>query len=182
LSKVPIDQCDAPTGTTALNYAISASNTTVVRYLLHYGANPKRLDQSGCTPKTRKSSIYTHQKEIINIDECNKSGLIALHIAANASNVTTARHLLAKGADINRRDKEGITPLLVAAKYAKDMEIIYVFFNNKKVDRYCDQLGQNVIAYAEKNIYGLRTKIINRVKENRLRNTRTIQFSETNQV
>jgi hypothetical protein len=43
---------------------------------------------------------------------------------------------LAKGADINRRDKEGITPLLVAAKYAKDMEMINVFFNNKKVDRY----------------------------------------------
>jgi ankyrin repeat protein len=65
LSKVPFDQWYA-TGTTALNYAISASNTTVVRYLLHYGANPKRLDQSGCTPlhvaafytpKTRKSSI-----------------------------------------------------------------------------------------------------------------------------
>ena len=63
------------------------------------------------------------------------------------------------------------------------MELIDLFLDNKKVDlHYCDQLGQNVIAYAEKNIYGLRTKIIDRVKENRLRNTLTIQFSETNQV
>jgi hypothetical protein len=67
---------------------------------------------------------------------------------------------LAKGADINRRDKEGISPLLVAAKYAKDMKLINVFLNNQKVDLhysvdraaiYCGQLGQNVIAYAEKN-------------------------------
>jgi ankyrin repeat protein len=73
---------------------------------------------------------------------------------------------LAKGADINRRDKEGITPLLLAAKFAKDMELIDLFLDNKKgYLHYCDQLGQNVIAYAEKNIYGLRTKIINRVKK-----------------
>jgi ankyrin repeat protein len=61
---------------------------------------------------------------------------------------------LAKGADINRRDKEGITPLLLAAKFAKDMELIDLFLDNKKgYLHYCDQLGQNVIAYAEKNIY-----------------------------
>ncbi len=73
---------------------------------------------------------------------------------------------MVKGADINRRDKEGITPLLLAAKFAKDMELIDLFLDNKKVDlHYCDQLEQNVIAYAEKNIYGMRTKIINRVKK-----------------
>ena len=100
------------------------------------------------------------------IDECNKSGETALHIAAKASNVTTARHLLSKGANINRRDKEGLTPLLVAAKFAKDMELIDLFLSNKKVDlHYCDELGQNVIAYAQKNAYGIREKIIERVKE-----------------
>jgi ankyrin repeat protein len=83
-----------------------------------------------------------------------------------ASNVTTTRHLLAKGADINRRDKDGLTPFLLAAKFAKNMELIDLFLDNKKVDlHYCDELGQNVIAYAEKNTYGLRQEIIDRVKE-----------------
>ncbi len=63
--------------------------------------------------------LLLNKKRIINIDECNKSGETSLHIAAKASNVTTARHLLAKGADINRRDKDGITPLLLAEKFAK---------------------------------------------------------------
>jgi hypothetical protein len=54
----------------------------------------------------------------------------------------------------------------VAAKFAKDMELIDLFLSNKKVDlHYCDELGQNVIAYAEKNTYGLRQEIIDRVKE-----------------
>lgn len=116
LSKVAIDQCDA-TGTTALNYAISASNTTVARYLLDYGANPKRLDQSGYMPlhvsafyakDAKIIDLFLIKKRIIDINECNKSGLTALHIAAIASNATTARHLLAKGADINRRDKKKV--------------------------------------------------------------------------
>jgi ankyrin repeat protein len=47
--QIQIDQCDA-NGTTALNHAITESNTTVVRYLLDNGADPKRLDQIGCTP------------------------------------------------------------------------------------------------------------------------------------
>ncbi|EFX73204.1 hypothetical protein DAPPUDRAFT_253433 [Daphnia pulex] len=103
---------------------------------------------------------------IINIDECNKSGETALHIAAKASNVTNARHLLSRGADINSRDKNGITPLLLAAKFAKEMELIDLFLDNQKVDlRYCDELGDNIIDYAEKNTYGLREKIIDCLKE-----------------
>ncbi len=124
---------------------------------------------SGGILRQRRENHWSNsssKKRIINIDECNNSGLTALHIAAIASNVTTARHLLAKGADINRRDKEGITPLLLAAKFAKDMELIDLFLNDKKVNlRDRDEFGQNVIAYAEKNTYGLGQEIIDRVKE-----------------
>ncbi|XP_046462703.1 serine/threonine-protein phosphatase 6 regulatory ankyrin repeat subunit B-like [Daphnia pulex] len=173
LSKVPIDQCDA-TGTTALHHAIMASNTEIVRYLLDNGADPKRLDQIGRSP-LRVAAFYAKDTRIIDlflrktldVDDCDKFGVTALHHAAMASNVTTARHLLAKGADINRRDTFGLTPLHVTAFCAKDMDTINLFIlNNRKVNlRECDEFGQNVIAYAEKNTYGLRTKIIDRVKE-----------------
>ncbi len=46
------------------------------------------------------------------------------------------------------------------------MELIDLFLGNKKVYlHYCDKIGQNVIAYAEENTYGLRQEIIDRVKE-----------------
>ncbi len=115
---------------------------------------------------TKIIDLLLEKKETVNIDDCDKFGVTALHHAAMASNITTARHLLAKGADINRRDKRGLSPLHVAAFFAKDMDLINLFLNNTKIDlHYCDELGQNVIAYAQKNTYGMRKEIIDRVKE-----------------
>jgi ankyrin repeat protein len=174
LNKIYIDQFDA-TGTTALHHAVMASNTEIVEYLLDNGADPKRLDQIGRSPlclaafyatDTKITDLLLQKKETVDVDDCDKFGVTALHNAAMASNSKMARHLLAKGADINRRDKNGLTPLHVAAFHANDMEMIDLFLNNQKVDlRSCDNFGLNVIAYAEKNTYGLRDKIIGRVKE-----------------
>ncbi len=172
--KIQIDQCDA-NGTTAMNHAVMASNTEIVKYLLDNGADPNRLDQIGRSPlrvaasyatDTKIIDLLLENKEIIDVNECDKFGDTTLHLAAMASNVTTARHLLANGADINRRDKRGLTPLHVAAFFAKDMDLIDLFLNDENVNlHYCDELGQNIIAYAQKNIYGLRQEIIERVKE-----------------
>jgi ankyrin repeat protein len=172
--KIKIDQCDRK-GTTALHHAVMASNTEIVKCLLDNDADPKRLDQIGRSPLCLAASYATdtkiidlllENKEIIDVNECDKFGDTTLHLAAMASNVTTARHLLAKGADINRRDKRGLTPLHVAAFFAKDMELINLFLNDENVDlHYCDELGQNIIAYALKNTYKLRQEIIERVKE-----------------
>jgi ankyrin repeat protein len=99
--QIQIDQCDG-NGTTALNHAIMASNTTVVRYLLDNGADHKRLDQIGCLPLHVAASYATDMKIIdlllgkkktVDVDDYDKFGFTALHIAAMASNVTTARHL-----------------------------------------------------------------------------------------
>ena len=172
--KIKIDQCDA-SGTTALNYAIIASNTNIVQCLLDKGANPKRLDQHDRSP-LHVAAFYTRDTKIIDlllenkgkvdVNECNKFGLTALHHAAKTSNHTTARHLMKRGADVNCRDQRGLTPLHLAAFCAKDMDMINLFLNNKKIDLHCcDELGQNVVAYAKKNIYGLRQQIIDRLNE-----------------
>jgi ankyrin repeat protein len=174
LNKIPIDQCDA-TGTTALHHAIMTSNTEIVEYLLDNGADPKKQDQIGRWPlyvaafyatDTKIIDLLLDKKEIIDVNDCDKFGVTALHNAAMASNSKMARHLLANGANINCRDKNGLTPFHVAVIFAKDMEMIDLFLNNEKVNlHYCDKLGQNVIAYAQKNAYGIREKIIERVKE-----------------
>jgi ankyrin repeat protein len=172
--KIKIDQCDA-SGTTALNYAIMASNTNIVQCLLDKGADPKRLDQHDRSP-LHVAAFYTRDTKIIDlllenkgkvdVNECNKFGLTPLHHAVKTSNHTTARHLMKRGANVNCRDKRGLTPLHLAAFCAKDMDMIDLFLNNKKVDlHYCDEVGQNVVAYAKKNIYGLRQKIIDRLNE-----------------
>jgi ankyrin repeat protein len=153
-----------------------ASNTTVVRYLLENGADPKRLDQIGRLPlhvaafyatDTRIIDLLLPKKGTVDVDDFrDKFGVTALHNAAIASNSKMARHLLARGANINRPDKRGVTPLLVAAFHANNMELIDLFLNNKKVNlRCCDNFGLNVIAYAQKNTYGLRQEIIGCVNE-----------------
>ena len=171
--KVAIDQCDA-TGSTALHHAVTASNTAVVRCLLDNGADAKRLDQYGRSSlhvaafyaTDKIVSLLLQKKETAFIDACDKSGVTALHNAAMASNVTTARHLLSMGPNVNCRDKRELTPLHVAAFFAKDMDLIDLFLDNKKVNLHCcDKLGQNVVAYARKNTYGLSREIIRRVRE-----------------
>jgi hypothetical protein len=44
--------------------------------------------------------------------------------------------------------------------------LIDLFLDNKKVDlRYCDELGDNIVDYAQENTYGLRQEIVDRVEE-----------------
>ncbi|EFX68293.1 hypothetical protein DAPPUDRAFT_260337 [Daphnia pulex] len=135
--KIKIDQCDA-TGTTALHHAIMASNTEIVQFLLDNGADPKRLDQIGRSAldlaasyasdkKTSKIiDLLLGKKETVDVNDCDKSGETALHIAAKASNVTTACHLLAEGADINRPDKRDVTPLLGAGTWLQRLSALFI--------------------------------------------------------
>jgi ankyrin repeat protein len=174
ISKVPIDQCDA-TGTTALHHAIMASNTDIVKFLLDKKADTRKKDRTGRLPlhvaafyatEPNIIELLLNKKETVDVNDCDKFDVTALHHAAMASNVITARHLLTRGANIYRHDKRGLTPLHVAAFFAKDMELIDLFLGNKKIDlRDCNKLGQNVIAYAQKNTYGLGHEIIDRVNK-----------------
>jgi ankyrin repeat protein len=175
-SKVNVDDVDE-NGKTALHWAVCASNVAAVQKLLEKGANPK-IDKVGMSP-LHMAALRNRGTEIIDlileakkartgnqgIDDVNdKHGMTALHCAAYSSNEITAEHLINKGADVNRRDIGGRTPLHVAAIQAKDMKIIGVLLKNirdEEINQY--KKDAKLLPYACNNVHGLGDDIIERL-------------------
>lgn len=76
-------------GKTALHISVGHGNVGIVRFLLLYGIDVNRRDDSGRT---------------------------ALHYAARGPHIEIVSELLNAGADLEARDKEGRTPLHAAAE------------------------------------------------------------------
>jgi ankyrin repeat protein len=74
--------------------------------------------------------------------------------------------LIEMGADPGIADKNGVTPLHVAAKNAESMDLIELLLNTEAVDVNCvDKQGRTPLACAQDNEHGLGQKIIARLKE-----------------
>jgi ankyrin repeat protein len=164
-------------GHTALRFAVDANSVENVRHLLEQGADPTISDNDGFTP-FHMAAAFNKDSEILillslatdgntfEMDERNKFGLTALHLATYASNVTAARLLLSNGADPNVTDKNGATPLHVAAIFAKDMQVVELLVNHPDVDVNClDNWGRNALDHARKNTNGQSDKISELLKE-----------------
>jgi ankyrin repeat protein len=163
----------------ALHFAAISPNVDVAKHLINTGEKPNPLDNNGLTP-LHLAAYHSDDTEMIDllleaqkksqgderIDNLNKhDGITALHSAAIASNEITAKHLIERGADPNRKDKFGRTPLHLAALFAKNTKIIDVFLNNKQVDvNSLDYSGQDALNYAQRNQYGQTRKILSRMK------------------
>ncbi|KAG2749957.1 ankyrin [Suillus brevipes Sb2] len=74
-------------GRTPLHWAASSGSTEIACYLI-----------------AKSSDI---------IDNVDESGWTALHIAVSAGHEDVVRELVGAGADVNRKNDKGITPLLV---------------------------------------------------------------------
>jgi len=110
---------------TALMWACINGNTEIVNILIDNGANLTRTDRSGTNclfcaadsdnPSTVKSVL---NQNIIPVNLHNPSGWTVLHKLAAVNDVESSSEmvkiLVEKGANINLRDKNGNTPILLA--------------------------------------------------------------------
>ncbi len=147
-------------GQTALHLAAKESNVKFFQKLLERGANPNILDKWGLSPlhlAVEKNHneiidlIFAHSK--VMIDDVNEDGHTALHLAASVSNIVAVQKLLEKGANPNILDKEGMSPLHVAALYGREAEIFDLLVAHGKVSvDHVDGNGQTALHLAARNV------------------------------
>jgi ankyrin repeat protein len=163
-------------GATLLLVAIRENNVNAVRRMLEKGADPTIIRNEDGYTLFHVAVINYTDRDILNLllengkvdinETTTEYGETALHMAIQNSNTATAEFLLSKGANLNVTDIFGRTPLHLAVKYAKDMDIVELLLNHKDVDvNLMDDYGQNALDYAMENENGLDERIANLLKE-----------------
>ncbi len=109
-------------GLPPLHLAIQRGHLNVVRFLLANGASPSVADANGWTPlylaalRGQLSALRVLLESGISVDQpLPESGMRALHAATESGNNAVISFLLAEGANVNAKDKEGRTALHIAA-------------------------------------------------------------------
>ena len=124
-------------GATPLHLASLKGHLRIVRTLLEYGAkiNPRKLT-SYSTPLHLASAsedcaevveYLCKQREDL-VDEIESSGRTALHLACRNGCTSVVNILMGHGADVSRKDNDGLTPIQVACTYGH-VEIVSHFVN-----------------------------------------------------
>uniref|UniRef100_A0A8C5LQE9 KN motif and ankyrin repeat domain-containing protein 2 n=1 Tax=Leptobrachium leishanense TaxID=445787 RepID=A0A8C5LQE9_9ANUR len=128
LLQVIVNMADAK-GNTAVHYAVSQSNFTVVRQLLETGlCDVNRQNKAGFTPLMltalaafRSDEDIETVKQILRLGDVNcrasQAGQTALMLAVSHGRLDVVRALLACGADVNVQDHDGSTALMCACEH-----------------------------------------------------------------
>ena len=116
-----IDRTDE-SGRTALDWAISGGNETVVQLLVKSKANPKRRDSIGRTTLHRTASTGNEDvarlmiKSGVEVNAKDIDGRTALFQAVYNGKTAVAQLLINNGAVVNAKDRNGVTALHLAAR------------------------------------------------------------------
>jgi hypothetical protein len=120
--KADLNQVDYK-GQTALHDAASLDDLETVKQLIEAGADPNKINREGATPllltdskDVKKLLIEKMNPETINQDGYYYVGQTALHEAASLDDIETVKQLLNAGADPNKINGNGDTPLHIALR------------------------------------------------------------------
>ncbi|XP_056426450.1 KN motif and ankyrin repeat domain-containing protein 2 isoform X1 [Hyla sarda] len=128
LLEVIINMADTK-GNTAVHYAVSQSNFTVVRQLLDTGlCDVNRQNKAGFTPLMLTALAAFHSAEdietvtqMLRLGDVNcrasQAGQTALMLAVSHGRLDVVRALLQCGADVNVQDHDGSTALMCACEH-----------------------------------------------------------------
>ncbi|GIK06564.1 hypothetical protein Aspvir_002214 [Aspergillus viridinutans] len=127
-------------GTTPLHAAIKKNHCKITQLLLEGGADVGARDSSGCTPLD-SAMTYGSQRSLslfLKHVELNAQNCWRLHTAITMNKTAAVRLLLAHGADINRKDSEGQTPLLYAMLQGYDhlVELLLLYDVDPDAERH----------------------------------------------
>ena len=141
-------------GQTPLFEAVINNKPEVIEMLYKYGANLNFANEEGIAPlmvacqnKYRQESLLTLLKLGANIETVDFMGQTPLYYAIRSNNRQFI-DILIKRCNLNHQDNNGVTPLMLAAKYGQK-ETLRVFLSKGANIYLKDKNGKTALDYAE---------------------------------
>lgn len=147
-------------GRSALTHAINRNNVEVAKFLIEKGADLSVKDKGGNnlayyllnTYRTKKPESFNEKLSLLTISGIDMSAIQAkcntlYHLAVEKNNLDLLKRLKEFKIDVNTKNKDGLTPLHLAAMKAKDADIL----------KYLVSIGADITAKTdfEESVYDL---------------------------
>lgn len=137
-------------GSTALDIAVSAGNLPMIKYMVASGADVNEADRGGDTPLMlaveggRAWKWFDEEFEFVadtfTFPKRN-------HSAIDHGSPSIVKYLIAKGADIDRTDASGDSPLILASRYGHSNVVKFLALRGAKVND-VNKRGDTALYYA----------------------------------
>lgn len=137
-----------------LMYAVKSGKKEVVKYLLEIGVNPNYINNLGFSPfhlavrKNRFDLVATLFDSGASIDILDVDGQTAIFDAVCENNPKMILCLEMNGADVNQKNNEGLTPLMISAHNAKRQEAMLQLLCLGVDVNVVDSTGKNAFMHA----------------------------------
>ncbi len=148
-------------GKTMLHRAVEQGDTQRIKNLLKVKSNPNTLAKDGSTPlhsalfiqpeKTENINLLIKAGAAINAEYGREKNSLLLQIMEKDQNLALAEILIKAGANPNARNAFGDTPLIAAAKNAKDEKPLEFLLENKADINIKNSQGFSAILIAAAN-------------------------------